>query len=50
MSKRKHSLLKNEIEMLKSILLEKVYPTWEYKLKLVDNLDKLKKKWYKSKC
>ncbi len=46
---RKHILLKNEIEMLQIILREEGYPTKEYKLKLANHLEELKKLWYKTK-
>ncbi len=49
MKKRKHHLLKNEIEMLQIILREEGYPTQEYKLKLAEKLENLKKEWYKVK-
>jgi hypothetical protein len=44
---RKHYLLKNEIEMLQIILKQEGYPTEEYKMKLVDKLENLKRSWYK---
>lgn len=47
--KRKHPLLKTEIEMLQLILEDKTFPTKEYRLKLVERLEELKKKWYKIK-
>ena len=49
MRKRKHPLLKNEIEMLQIILKEEGYPKKEYKLKLARNLENLKREWYKVK-
>ena len=45
--KRKYPLLKNEIEMIQIVLIEEVFPTKEYRLKLADNLEKLKGMWYK---
>ena len=48
-NKRNKLLLKNEIEMLQIILREEGYPTKEYKLKLANNLENLKRKWYKVK-
>ena len=45
----KHNLFRNEIEMLQIILREEGYPTREYKLKLCDKLENLKKEWYKVK-
>ena len=49
MNKRKTPLLKSEIEMLQMILKEEVYPTQEYKLKLSNRLEILKRMWYKIK-
>ena len=48
MGKRKHTLLKNEIEMLQLILKNEVYPIEKYRLKLADRLEKLKEEWYSS--
>lgn len=45
--KRKKALLKNEIEMLQFVLREEGYPTKEYRLKLADKLEDLKKELYK---
>ena len=47
--KRKHILLKNEIEMLQIILREEGYPSKDYKEELVGRLEELKKEWYKVK-
>ena len=47
--KRKHHLLKNEIEMLQIILKEEGYPTKECKLNLAEKLENLKGEWYKVK-
>ncbi len=47
--KRKNPLLKNEIEMMQIILMEKGFPTKEYRKKLANNLEELKKLWYKVK-
>ena len=47
--KRKHPLLKNEIEMIQIVLREEGFPTKEYRLKLVERLEELKGKWYKNK-
>jgi len=47
--KRKHILLKNEIEMMQIILREEGFPTREYRLKLAERLEKLKRLWYKVK-
>ena len=47
--KRKHILLKNEIEMIQIILREEGFPTKEYRLKLAEKLEELKKLWYKVK-
>ena len=44
---RKKILLKNEIEMLQMVLREEAFPTEEYRLKLVNRLEDLKKLWYK---
>jgi len=49
MIRRKHILLKNEIEILQMILKEEAYPTREYKLKLSNRLESLKRKWYNVK-
>ena len=49
MNKRKHILLKNEIETIQKVLLGLVYPTETYMIKLVNRLDELKKSWYKVK-
>jgi len=46
---RKKPLLRNEIEMLQLILKDKVFPTGEYRLKLVKRLEELKRRWYKLK-
>jgi len=46
---RKHPLLRNEIEMLQLILEDRVFPTPSYRLKLVYQLEELKKRWYKVK-
>ena len=48
--KRKHHLLKNEIEMLQMILKEEVFPIKDYRIKLVNQLENLKKDWYKVKA
>lgn len=48
-NKRKHILLKNEIEMIQLTLKKEVYPSEEYILRLVERLEKLKRKWYKIK-
>jgi hypothetical protein len=47
--KRKHILLKNEIEMIQNILCENVYPRQNYKIELANRLSELKIKWYKGK-
>ena len=47
--KRKHPLLKNEIGMIQKVLREVVFPTYEYRLKLANNLEELKEMWYKVK-
>lgn len=47
MIKRKHILLKNEIEMLQIILEEKGFPTKECRLRLSNKLEELKDLWYK---
>ncbi len=46
---RKKPLLRTEIEMLQIILEDKTFPTEEYRLKLVERLEELKKMWYKVK-
>jgi hypothetical protein len=46
---RKHILLKNEIEMLQIILRKEGFPTDEYREKLAERLEELKRKWYKIK-
>jgi len=46
---RKHCLLRNEIEMLQIVLREEGYPTREYRLKLAERLENLKREWYKVK-
>ena len=48
-NKRKHILLKNEIEMLQMLLREEGFPSQEYKLELANRLEELKKLWYKTK-
>ena len=45
--KRKHILLKTEIEMLQIFLRGEGFPSEEYKLKLANRLEDLKKLWYK---
>ncbi len=47
--KRKHILLKNEIEMIQRILKEETFPISSYRVKLVDRLEELKRTWYKVK-
>ena len=47
--RRKHPLLKNEIEMIKLVLLKRVFPRKEYIEDLIKQLDELKQEWYKSK-
>ena len=49
MSRRKHILLKNEIDMIQEMLLQHYYPTERYISKIVERLEELKKEWYKSK-
>jgi len=48
-SKRKYALLKQEIKDIQRILLDEVHFIPEYVDKLVQNLENLKKEWYKSK-
>ena len=45
--KRKHILLKNEIEMIQIILREQGFPIKKYRLELANRLEELKKLWYK---
>lgn len=45
--KRKHTLLRNEIEMLQKILKNEVYPSKDYVLGLIKQLEELKKLWYR---
>lgn len=47
MNKRKHALLKNEIEMIQIVLREEAYPTQTYRLHLAEKLEDLKKECYK---
>jgi len=47
--KRKNPLLKNEIEMIQIVLRNEGFPTEEYRLKLANNLEQLKREWYKVK-
>ncbi len=47
--KVKKILLRNEIEMIQIILREEGYPIKEYREKLADKLENLKKLWYKVK-
>jgi len=47
--RRKHILLRNEIEMLQIILEDKAFPTKRYRMRLVVKLEDLKKLWYKVK-
>ncbi len=46
---RKRPLLRNEIEMIQIVLREEGYPTKEYREKLAERLEDLKKLWYKVK-
>jgi len=46
---RKHILLRNEIEMIQLILKGKVFPTINYRIRLIKKLEELKGKWYKVK-
>jgi hypothetical protein len=48
--KRKHILLRNEIELLQKFLAGEVYPADFWKKKLIEQLEELKCKWYKVKC
>jgi len=47
--KRKHILLKNEIELIQMTLKGEVFPTEFHIEKLVNNLENLKRAWYKVK-
>lgn len=47
--RRKHPLLKNEIEIIQKTLSGKCYPSDEYILKVVERLEDLKRTWYKSR-
>lgn len=47
--RRKHILLRNEIELLQGFLKGEVYPADFWKNKLVEQLEELKCKWYKVK-
>lgn len=47
--KRKHILLRNEIELLQKTLAGEVYPADFWKQKLIEQLEELKCKWYKVK-
>jgi hypothetical protein len=47
--KRKHILLKNEIDNLQKIVREEIYVADFYKDNLVERLEELKRKWYKVK-
>jgi hypothetical protein len=47
--KRKHILLRTEIELLQKCLMEEVYPAMFWRKKLVEQLEELKCKWYKVK-
>jgi len=47
--KRKHILLRNEIEMLQIILEDRAFPTEEYRFRLIKRLEELKGLWYKVK-
>lgn len=49
MEKRKHALLKNEIEMIQEFLVGDVYPDAKYLIKLHERLENLKREWYKVK-
>ena len=45
--RRKHPLLKNEINMIQNSLLGEVTPTFGTRVDLVKRLEELKKQWYK---
>jgi hypothetical protein len=45
--KRKHILLKNEIENLQMIVNDEIYVANFYKVNLIKRLEELKRKWYK---
>jgi hypothetical protein len=45
--RRKHILLKNEIENLQMIVNNKIYVANFYKVNLIKRLEELKRKWYK---
>jgi len=47
--RRKHPLLKNEIEMIQKTLSNEVYPAEFYIKHLIKQLQELKQEWYKSK-
>lgn len=49
MGKRKHILLKNEIELIQDALLKKCFLKAERIQELIWRLEELKKEWYKSK-
>lgn len=46
---RNKPLLKTEIEMIQIVLEDKAFPTEEYRLKLIERLEDLKRMWYKVK-
>ena len=47
--KRKHILLRNEIDNLQRIIKGEIYPADFYIENLINRLENLKKKWYKVK-
>lgn len=47
--KRKHILLRNEIELLQETLAGNVYPAEFWKKEIIERLEELKCKWYKVK-
>lgn len=47
--KRKHILLRNEIELLQKTLAGNAYPVDFWRKKIIERLEELKCKWYKVK-